>query len=73
MRGQDVVEKQAAEHSAGKAAFAGELRVEAREVEGHELDALAQRRRQLVEARRHVVRLANEKYLALDVRFGLDQ
>ena len=47
--------------------------VEAREVEGHELDALAQGRRQLVEAGRHVVRLADEENLALDVGFGLDQ
>src|SRR5580692_9438429 len=61
MTRQDLIKKQTAEHRAGKAALAGELGVEALKVEGHELDALAQRRRQLVEARRHVVRLAYQE------------
>ena len=51
-----LVEEQAAEHRARKAAFAGEAGVVVREVEGHELDALAQGRRQLVEAGGNVVR-----------------
>ncbi len=72
MSRQDVVEKEAAEHRARKASLAGEVQVEAREVEGHERDALAQRGGQRVEARRHVVRLANQENLALDVGLGLD-
>src|SRR3984885_12332283 len=71
MSGQDFVKEQAAEHRTGKAPFAGELGVEAQEVESHELDAIAQWRQQPVETRRHVVWLAYEKNLALYVWFGL--
>ncbi len=73
MRGQDFVEKQAAEHRAREAALADEAGAEALEVEGHELDALAQRARQPVEAGQDVVGLAEEENLALLVRLGLDQ
>ena len=72
-RRQDFVEKQAAEDGAREAASAGEVGVEAGEVEGEELDAIAQSRRQIIEARRNIVRRADEKNLAPNARFGLDE
>ena len=44
-----------------------------REVDREKLDAIAQRRRELVEAGRHVVRLADEDDLVAPVRLGLDE
>ena len=72
-RGQDLVEKQPAKDGARKAPARLQVFVEAREVDREELDAIAQRTRELVEARRHVARLADERDLEALVRFGLDE